>query len=82
MSNPLTFIVFMILELIALGLALGGTWLAWAYMNSPEANPEASMLSNFMSSPGFYMMLPGFVGYHFLRREHKRRKKKNENLYY
>ena len=75
-SNPASFMIFLVLELIALAMALGGTWLAWIYMNSPEVDPEASNIVNFISSPGFYMMLPGFVGYHFLRKEHKRRKKR------
>jgi len=81
-SNPGSFMIFLILELIALVLALGGTWVAWLYMNSPEAAPDSSNIMNFISSPGFYMMLPGFVGYHFLRKEHKRRKKKQREEMY
>lgn len=71
----MVFLVFTILELIAVAMTLGGAFMAWAYMNSPEAAPQSGDVMNFVSSPGFYMMLLGLVAYHFLRREKKRRKK-------
>ncbi|MCB1783088.1 MAG: hypothetical protein KDI13_03765 [Alphaproteobacteria bacterium] len=78
MNNPGVFLILTVLELVAIAMTLGGAFMAWAFMNSPEADPASGDVMNFISSPGFYMILLGMVGYHFLRREKKRRKKMND----
>lgn len=67
--------IWSIMGMIAALMFLGGVFLSYTYMHSPQVTEQGFTISNFITSPGFGMIVLGLVMYSVSGRARKKIKK-------
>lgn len=68
-------LIWSIMGLIAALMFLGGVFLSYTYMHSPQVSEQGFTIGNFIFSPGFGMIALGLVMYSVSGRARKKIKK-------